>query len=261
MPQAYVEPRRVSPLLSGTFRQRFEAKYRLNEFQAQAIRTCMAPFVVPDRLGGPRGDYPVNSLYLDSPDLRLFRGSKRGEKNRIKLRVRSYTQSPEDEAYLEIKRRVDQTIGKERADLPKMWLPHLFAGNSVAMSDAGIESPREREGFVHFRRLMESYQARPFAFIRYDREAYVGRMGDSVRITFDRRLCVRRCVAYQRGDWAEQRDWFPFFGDAVVLEIKFNNAFPRWVQDLIIRFNLLRDSVSKYVLGVLALQQNGRLHG
>lgn len=85
--------------------QRFEAKYILTEAAAQAIISYIQPYVHPD----PHGRiYPINSCYLDSDDLKLYWSSEMGEKNRFKLRVRSYSEKPEAPLFLEIKRRVDQ---------------------------------------------------------------------------------------------------------------------------------------------------------
>ena len=84
--------------------QRFEAKYVIGELQAEAITHYIKPFVEPD----PHApEYPVTSLYLDSPDLALYQSSDMGEKNRFKLRVRSYDDAPRSPLFLEVKQRID----------------------------------------------------------------------------------------------------------------------------------------------------------
>lgn len=243
----------------GTFRQRYEVKYRVNEFQAAAIRAFISPFVAPDKLGGPKGEYGINSIYLDSPDLKLFRSSATGEKNRIKLRIRSYTEAAEDLAFLEVKRRKDQTIGKTRAGLAKPHLPALLGNSMLEMSEWGVERPKDRSALLEFARLTRRFEARPCTAVRYDREAYAGRFSDSVRITFDRNLACLPCPAYSPDIWRYDDRWLAVPHLGIVLEIKFNNAFPAWVRDLVERFDLLRESVSKYVLCVLALREKNML--
>ena len=85
-----------------------------------------------DCLGDPHSpptrQYLISSLYLDSPDLRLHRRSEYGEKNRFKLRLRSYSDEPDDPVFFEIKRRTDQIIRKERAKVRREHVPRLLHG-------------------------------------------------------------------------------------------------------------------------------------
>ena len=57
--------------------------------QFRTCATSCAPFTEPDNFAalckGYR--YPICSLYLDSPDLALYRQTVAGEKDRFKLRV------------------------------------------------------------------------------------------------------------------------------------------------------------------------------
>lgn len=249
---------RASMAINDTFRQRFEAKYRVTELQAHAIRSYIAPFVFPDRLGGPDGAYPVNSMYLDSLDRKLYRGSIQGEKNRVKLRIRSYTQSPSDHTFVEIKRRTDQIISKQRGIVPKPLLTAFLCGESGELPDTSplVNDPIALQNFL---RLMSAYNAKPCAMVRYDREAYVGRSGNGVRITFDRRLTALSCPEYHPDIWRFDDRWTAVNGVGTILEIKFNYAFPEWVHDLVERFSLQRESVSKYVLCLMALKRQGRI--
>ena len=52
--------------------------------------------------GEPEG-YHVHSLYLDSPAYELYHETTEGVKNRFKLRMRFYDDSPEAPVFLEIK--------------------------------------------------------------------------------------------------------------------------------------------------------------
>ena len=76
---------------------RHELKYQISESKAAAIAQFMKPYLQLDRYSKLQrgGDYPVVSLYLDSVDMCLCRESLTGQKNRFKLRIRSYTDEPE----------------------------------------------------------------------------------------------------------------------------------------------------------------------
>ena len=91
------------------------------------------------------------------------------------------------------------------------------------------------------------------------REAWNARDDDDVRVTFDRNVAgssfdnTRPTAESLRID----RPWVhpPIDGgpDPVVLELKFNGRFPRWMNDLVCSFNLYRSSMAKYVQCVTSL--------
>ena len=72
--------------------QRFELKYILSEDTALAVRDFVSSYLEIDEFGAtlPQFSYPVHSLYLDSPDMKLYKSTINGDKNRFKLRLRFY---------------------------------------------------------------------------------------------------------------------------------------------------------------------------
>ncbi len=77
-------------------RQRYEHKYIIREDVALAVRDFVSSYLEIDSFGAtqPNLSYPVHSLYLDSPDLRLYQTTINGDKNRYKLRIRFYEDRP-----------------------------------------------------------------------------------------------------------------------------------------------------------------------
>lgn len=232
------------PAADGTLLSRYECKYLVSEEMAQEIRLWTAGFVEPDPFARRRPDrrYPICSLYLDSPDLRLYRTTVEGHKNRFKLRIRTYTENPRDPAFLEIKRRVDQVVLKRRAKVERHCIPELLTGRPAAAARA---LPPDAAEFLSTSLFSH---ARPCMRILYLREAYNSRNGDPVRITFDTEL---RCCPTSVLDLSHgSPDWRPVPLPGVILEIKFTDLYPSWVGELIGRFELHRQSVAKYILGV-----------
>mgnify|MGYP003302831020 FL=1 len=92
-------------------RQRYEHKYIIRENVALAVRDFVSSYLELDSFGAtqPNKSYPVHSLYLDSPDLRLYQTTINGDKNRYKLRIRFYEDRPKAPVFFEIKRRTDNT--------------------------------------------------------------------------------------------------------------------------------------------------------
>jgi hypothetical protein len=188
----------------------------------------------------PGGAYHISSLYLDSADLRLCRESLEGQKNRFKLRVRAYDDDPDSPVFLEIKRRLNTTIIKDRAVLPRERIGSLASAQPVLSDPAGHQ-------FDLYRRTLA---ARPQILVRYRREAFENADLSRVRVTFDHALAS--CVTDHWNVAVHGGIWRNVIGDQVVMEVKFNGRFPGWIQDLVHRFQLQAQSVSKYCLSLHA---------
>ena len=96
--------------------QRYELKYLLTEDTAQRIRDYLSSHLEVDEFAQdkPGYQYPVHSLYLDSPGLKTYWETINGTKNRYKLRLRYYDISPDTPIFFEIKRRMNNCILKQR---------------------------------------------------------------------------------------------------------------------------------------------------
>jgi hypothetical protein len=78
--------------------ERLELKFLIDKLQAQNIRSQIEPYCLLDAHCGTRdpnqlstSGYPINSLYPDSPGLAFHHAKERGDANRIKLRIRTYS--------------------------------------------------------------------------------------------------------------------------------------------------------------------------
>ena len=109
-------------------RQRFELKYRLPPRYVPALREFVRCHLEPDPFSAAQPDrsYPVHSIYLDSPDLRLCQATVNGERNRFKLRIRYYSDEPEAPVFFEIKSRRNDCILKKRAFVRRAGAPALL---------------------------------------------------------------------------------------------------------------------------------------
>ena len=233
---------------------RFELKYLVDESQAVAIRDFLQGYLVPDENGKdrPNSAYPVYTLYLDSPTLTLYRQTILGLKNRFKLRIRFYDDVPINPAFLEIKRRIADAIRKERAAIHRDTIHALVNGGRPDASHLfGNGDGQSAKALDQFCVLYEELGAIPSTYVSYFREAYVLPESEQLRVTFDRHI--------RSGTFDPQIGLVPPINGAdadvagVVLELKYVDRFPNWMQDLVWAFNLQRCSVPKYILGVEAL--------
>lgn len=230
--------------------RRYEIKYQTDERTAEAIRRVLRTRLEPDEFGaGPDlPTYSVHSLYLDSPGYDLCRATFHGERNRFKLRVRYYRDDPDEPVYLEIKRRDDRCIRKQRALVGRGVLPRLLAGEFPALGHLVRPSARGIEDLEAFCRLAVRLGVRPSAHVAYEREAWLSAGHNSVRVTFDREVrCEPVDAVNLTTGFIRPTAVFPA---RVVLEIKFTDRFPDWLRDLVRLHSLTPCSAAKYADGL-----------
>ena len=230
--------------------QRFELKYLVEESLTPQIRDFVACHLELDEfgVGQPGGAYPVHSLYLDSDRLDTHRMAVNGSKNRYKLRLRYYNDSPEAPVFFEIKARVDNCIRKQRCGVRRAAVADLLHGLWPAADQLLTNEPRHVAALERFLYLMGSIDARPKAHNCYLREAWVSSLDNSIRVTFDRAVRMEPhfgCTAAVNMDAPVE-----VYSPLVILGLKFTDRFPGWCNQLVQRFNLTQCSAAKYSSGI-----------
>jgi hypothetical protein len=235
---------------------RYECKYLLSPMIVSEVREFIQPFMAPDRFAALRENhrYPICSLYLDSPDLLLYQQTVGGEKNRFKLRVRTYSDDASTPVFFEVKRKINNIVQKRRARVDRDDGLHFLAERLDGFGFHAIASPVSK--LEYFGAHMELAGARPLIRVRYTREAYESRGGDPVRITLDTELM--HCVTFKTDLSHDQGRWVSTPVDGTILEIKFTERYPSWVRDLVQVFGLRQQPVPKYVWSVDHMLLEGR---
>ena len=232
----------------------------LEEEQAVAIRDFLVAHLEIDEngFGKPDFSYPVHSLYLDSGNLETFWSTVNGDRNRYKLRVRFYNDSPDSPVFLEIKRRVNNCILKQRGGVRKDAVAMILNGQMPAPQDLLRADGRSLAAVQNFLTLAASIGARPQAHVAYRREAYVDPLNDNVRVTLDRdvRTEIRTQLSFMT---SMQNPSLPF-GNRVILELKFTDRFPNWCRDLVEFFDLVQCGAAKYCEGMAGIPETGLSH-
>ncbi len=226
---------------------RYECKYLIPHRQLDEVRAWIGMFLVPDRhaLALPHYTYTIGSLYLDSPHLMLYRMTAAGLKNRFKLRIRSYSDDPAAPLFFEIKRRIDRVIRKSRVTLAREDGRRILGGELLPCHVAAGENCHHLETFME---LARAIGAAPMARIRYRREAYESPAGDTVRLTLDSALTYAPTpgvdFSFDGAGWGT----VPMSG--TLLEVKFNDHYPKWIAEMIRRLELAKIPFSKYNLSI-----------
>ncbi len=233
---------------------RYELKYLITNALSLKVRDFIQQYLDFDEfaVGQPNYSYPVHSLYLDSDDWQIYWRTVNGDKNRYKLRVRYYNESPKTPVFFEIKRRMKDVILKKRCGVKREAAAMILAGHLPEAHQRTSRSATEEVAMQEFMHLMFSVGAKPKMHVAYDREAYVNDYNNEIRVTMDRNV---RVVPRFNGDLTVKME-DPYFctgsdgaSDIVILELKFTNRFPNWYRDLVQRFNLPLMSAAKYVEG------------
>jgi hypothetical protein len=248
-------------------RGRYEVKFVVDSERAKAIAQFVRTYLRPTPFNRWRRvpGQPIVSLYLDSPDLFLYRQVCQGHKNRFKLRIRFYDDDPKHPAFLEVKRRINDVIAKQRAMIARSAVEELLNGGWPHPSHwphpGGLIGGPEKMGvYSTFWSLANRLRAQGLVYVSYLREAYDCPTDEQLRVTFDRQI---HGTPYDgSGKLRLPRTGVPpivgqplykLTADAVVLEMKFDERAPSWMYDLIRAFSLRRCSVSKYCMCVDSL--------
>jgi hypothetical protein len=238
--------------------QRHELKYAITESVAQMARDFVRAHLVLDENGveNPLLSYAVHSIYLDSHDFKLCQQTLSGEKNRYKLRMRFYDDSPESPVFLEIKRRENNAIQKQRCPVTRQAADTILQGQFPMRSEILSSNPKHLKALEQFLLHVCELRAKPSGHVAYLREAWISAHDDSVRVTMDRH--VRYDADPSARFSTELKSPVHVFGDKVILEIKFTTRFPAWFGDFVRHFGLVQESAAKYAHGVVTHREHRR---
>ena len=222
--------------------QRYELKFIIPESLSQPIRDFISPNLELDAHAQADRAYPIHSVYLDSPSLKTYQATLNGDRNRYKLRVRYYDDNANSPVFLELKRKYNDIVRKQRCMLTRDSLHSAISG------DTSCIRPKDQADYATILPLIIHNSATPCAHVAYRREAWVSRLDNSVRVTMDRQVRVEPCFDLTLHTSMENP--VVVFKDEVVLELKFTSRYPQWFRDMIHVFNITQCGAAKYTGGV-----------
>lgn len=229
----------------GTIEWRFEYKYRLTYGQYYCVRSAIKPNTQKDNysLASPTGRYFVRSLYFDTDSFKNFEEKVNGDSDRVKLRIRTYSNlqpEPEEDVRVELKARKSMTMEKYQTWVTYQDYQEFMKHNHWPKNEDAVLEEFER--YVHLK------TQRPKIIVEYQREGYVARDREAVRITFDHHVrSAKARTLYPKNPFFRKH----YLG-MVILEIKCNKKQPQWLLDLVQDQGLKLAANSKYVQGIEA---------
>jgi len=213
--------------------KRYELKYLITREQKQVLLSLIPEHMVPDEYGRTT----IRNLYFDTDSYRLIRRSLERPVYKEKLRIRSYQQvSCQDTVFVELKKKYDGVVYKRRLSLPEedalRWVTHRGPCPQPGQISREIDYVLDYYRSLH-----------PVVFLSYQREAFHGRLGDDVRLTFDEHILARQQELSLGCDlWGH-----PLLEEGLTLmEVKCPGAIPLWLVRFLSREGIRKTSFSKY---------------
>jgi hypothetical protein len=241
---------------------RLEYKYLVSNDLLDNIRADIRPFVNLDNyaLRQHQQEYTVRSVYFDNPIMSAYSEKIDGIGLRKKFRLRGYNELHDDDIiFLEIKRKYENFIKKNRAPLRYRDIPDLFATCDVdkyvlSMNGSNRGKDDARQFFFHCRRR----KLNPSILVVYDREAYCSKFDPTLRVTLDKNIRSAPCIFST--DLHVEYPLKYAFRRNFIFELKFNGGLPAWVTAVINRYQMPRLALSKYTICLDSHKQwSGRL--
>jgi hypothetical protein len=213
-------------------KMRHENKYMLSAGNYEIFKRRCAAVMPPDKHTTENGGYRVTSLYFDDLFRSAYKEKLHGIMKRRKYRIRAYNLSPE-RITLEAKYKDGSLVRKSNALLSLDEYKKILSGDySFCM---------HRDDLLDFYTYARTINPKPAAITDYFREAYTAETGN-VRVTFDKSISA----GYATADIFEAT--YTPVTDFIVLEIKYDDFLPSYIQELFTGFPMMAEPISKYVL-------------
>ncbi|RAP73976.1 polyphosphate polymerase domain-containing protein [Paenibacillus montanisoli] len=217
---------------------RHELKYYIHYHEYLGLRERVGSVLRMDENSIGREGYHIRSLYFDNVHETALLDKNNGIFQRKKYRIRIYNKS-DSLIKLERKSKFHDYVAKESVGLTREQFDSLIAGDFEFLPELNHPLARDfyfdtKHGFL-----------KPAVVVDYIREAYIYPVSD-VRITFDK--CLKASV--QSLDMFDQD--LPMIesieGPKTILEVKYNQFLPDFINGLVQMSAANRSTISKYVI-------------
>ena len=227
--------------------ERYEFKYFLSSYICDEIINHVKNFMSLDQYAAkfPNKNYLVRSIYFEDDFNSNFDEKINGFRIRKKFRLRFYnTNLNKDPIYLEIKGRNLERTYKRRVKIDQNDLKALEQNRPLNM----LLSKYPDSQIIKF--VFEYYKKKikPKVLIDYTRKPFVNNYGLYFRLTFDQNISCINLSNNLKNTSINQK--IICKAGLSILEVKFERSIPLWFHRIIQTYNLRRESISKFVLGM-----------
>ena len=235
---------------------RVEDKYFIYEDQIAYLTNRLKEIMDCDEHSSG-GGYLIRSVYFDDAGDSALLENEAGVDEREKFRIRTYER---DDTFirLEEKSKKSGLTHKESAVIGKNTVDSLLKDCSAGMAPLNSGCLLKEDGFL-FKKLyakMNTSLLHPVTIVEYERQAFVERVGN-VRITFDKNIGASEYVDRFFEEDVYARPVLP--PGAHILEVKYDEFLPEYIQQILEIGSLQRTAFSKYTMARRNYEQIGEL--
>ncbi|MDR1536410.1 MAG: polyphosphate polymerase domain-containing protein [Clostridiales bacterium] len=216
---------------------RREFKHSLNYLDYLSLRSRLAATLQRDQNADENGEYKVRSLYFDTPRDQALREKIDGVDRREKFRIRRYN-SEKDILNLEKKCKAHGLCSKKSELISRSEL------TSIQEGDINWMAHDKRPLVADLHANMVSRMLRPKVIVEYIREPFIYKAGN-IRITFDKKI---RTGVFSTDFLNDSLATVPVGDDIILLEVKYDEFIPDFIQDLLQTPNRRAAAFSKYAM-------------
>lgn len=223
---------------NSRIRVRHEHKYIITPMIYKIITDRLSLFLPHDSNSNDDGAYRISSLYFDD-----IYGTAYGEKhdgiaNRQKFRIRCYNNS-DKHIKLECKGKLNSYVYKESEEITREQYDRILSGDLTFLYNSDSE-------LLHrFYQQSRTRGLSPNVIVDYVREAYISPLGNT-RITFDTDI---KASTLDHDLFSENQVLISTLDqNNIVMEVKYDEYLPPYLNDLISGQGIILQPVSKYIL-------------
>ena len=227
--------------MMGPKKHRHEIKYLLSHAEYLEIKGRISAILAPD-INQAADGYFIRSIYFDDLSDKAYWEKVNGVYDRRKYRIRAYNNDPSYIVF-ESKEKYDKLIAKQSVRINEHICESLVSCDYAVLEDAADGILKE----FYFAAMQSGM--RPVVTVDYMREAFVYPVSN-LRVSFDRHLRVSGLRGFDiAGKSAEDDLSLPIYRhDNVVMEIKYDDFYPRIIRDIMPQGTGRAQSISKYCL-------------
>ena len=226
---------------------RNEWKYICSDWDLKLLESRLSGALEKDKHANEDGSYSVRSLYFDDYSDISAKQNAAALPERYKWRIRYYGGGTSKHIHLEFKRKHNGQGIKHSCKLTEQECAHLISGE--------VEKVFWSTGEDLLKQFCVAIMTRHFtpkAIIDYERIAFV-EPTTNIRVTLDKNISVsNEFDKFLSGNYQK----YPVQNDNNhVLEVKFDDILPSYLQNLINTYDRQQASFSKYYFGRKKLEE------
>ncbi|MBL8013740.1 MAG: polyphosphate polymerase domain-containing protein [Candidatus Omnitrophica bacterium] len=233
-------------------RDRVEVKYFFPLDKIEKLISYISPFMKADQYArgeSNRACYRVGSVYFDGLDKDYYWSHVEGYPHRRKVRIRQYGLGKDEVFFLEVKEKMFVSSKKYRWVLDRALVDKIKRCLNHQEFYSCLEQSSVTPEYAEMKRSIGfdvvKYRIRPVLFVDFMRMPFVSKEDSSLRLTVDYDIQASQAV-YPLFLGHAHRPKVILSPHASILELKLNGRIPKWMEDILLTFDLRRTAFSKY---------------